>query len=350
MKRIAVFQDDLDVGGIQKSLVNLLNNLDYNRYSVDLYLFREGGFWISRVPQQVNIIYEKPMPGRYKYLPFDLALSAADFDFSAVGENYDLAVDFNSYQPWTAAGSILVPAEKRVLWVHNDVEIKFREEWKYRVLFRAMKGKYKYFEEFACVSEAIAEPFLRMTGVKDKKILPIPNYIDTAEIHERSREDAPDAVFDDDCFNLCAVGRLCHQKGYDIMLQNFAEAAKEREDLRLYIIGGGPDREKLEKQIAENALSDRVFLLGNRDNPFAYMQRCDGLISTSRYEGQGMNIMEAKALGLQIFIPEHLEKYVENISGCRDVTAALVAAKKAEKKFDLLEEYNAKTLAMVDKL
>ncbi len=38
MKRIAVFQSELGVGGIQKSLVNLLGAIDYDRVQVDLYL------------------------------------------------------------------------------------------------------------------------------------------------------------------------------------------------------------------------------------------------------------------------------------------------------------------------
>ena len=59
---------------------------------------------------------------------------------------------------------------------------------------------------------------------------------------------------------------------------------------RLYIIGDGPDRAALEAQIADLHLTDKVFLLGNQTNPFCYMQQMDAFVSTSRYEGQGMNI------------------------------------------------------------
>ena len=38
MKKIAIFQTDLNFGGIQKSLINLLNNIDYKKYEIDLYL------------------------------------------------------------------------------------------------------------------------------------------------------------------------------------------------------------------------------------------------------------------------------------------------------------------------
>lgn len=350
MKRLAIFQDDLNIGGIQKSLINLLNNLDYSEYSVDLFVFQSDGVWNNRIPEEVTVEILKPMKESLKFIPFDAALSIADYSFDDISDNYDLAVDFNSYQPWTAIGAISIPANKRVMWVHNDIKIKYKEEWKYRVLFKAMKGKYKFFEEFVCVSNAIIQPFIELTGQSDKDYYTIPNYIDADEILNKSRQSADDAVFDEKCFNICAVGRLCHQKGYDIMIDTFAKAATERDDLRLYIIGDGEEHGRIVKQIEHLNMQKHVFVLGRKDNPYAYMNQCDAFISTSRYEGQGINILEAKVLGLQIFMPKHLEKYVEGISGSDDIVKDLILAEKKEKIIDNLNKYNAKTLAMFGKL
>ena len=349
MKKIAIFQEDLNIGGIQKSLLNFLKSYDRERLSVDLFLFQRGGSWENEIPGDVKLIYLQPLEKKFKYLPFDIALSAADYDFSELEENYDLSVDFNSYQPWCAAAAILCPAEKRVMWVHNDVEIKFKEEWKYRVLFRAMKGKYKYFEGFACVSEAIIEPFKKMSGLYDREFFAIPNCVNTEEIFAGAAEE-PDERPEEGCFNLCAVGRLCHQKGYDLMLELAAGVFEKREDMRLYIIGDGPEREGLEKKIPEKKLSGKVFLLGRKENPYSFMKLCDGLVSTSRYEGQGINLLEAKALGLQVFIPKRLEKYVEGIAGSEDLERSLIEAVKKEKITDNLLDYNKKTLAMIEDL
>ena len=62
MKRIAFFQDNLDVGGIQKSLVNLLRNFDYEHFQVDLYLSDKKSFWKVDFPPQLNIKYLKHLP------------------------------------------------------------------------------------------------------------------------------------------------------------------------------------------------------------------------------------------------------------------------------------------------
>lgn len=350
MKRLAIFQDDLNIGGIQKSLINLLNNLDYSEYSVDLFVFQSDGVWENRIPEEVTVKYLKPMKESFKFIPFDAALSMSDYVFDDISDNYDLAIDFNSYQPWTAICAISIPADRRVMWVHNDIKIKYKEEWKYRVLFKSMKGKYKYFEEFACVSDAIIQPFIELTGQNDKEFFVIPNYVDANEILNKSCRSVDDVIFDKTYYNVCAVGRLCHQKGYDIMIDAFADAVNKRDDLRLYIIGEGEEYSSIVKQVSQLNMQNHIFVLGRKDNPYAYMKQCDAFISTSRYEGQGINILEAKVLGLQIFIPNHLEKYVEGIIGSDDIVRDLICAEKKEKNIDDLSKYNQKTLAMFSKL
>ena len=133
MKRIAFFQDNLDVGGIQKSLVNLLRNFDYEHFQVDLYLSDRRSFWQVDFPPQLNIKYLKHIPRICSFIPFDTARTMVSLDFGDCGE-YDLAVDFNSYQFSCALGALTVAAKRRVMWIHNNVSIKLENEWKYRVL------------------------------------------------------------------------------------------------------------------------------------------------------------------------------------------------------------------------
>ena len=76
----------------------------------------------------------------------------------------------------------------------------------------------------------------------------------------------------------------------------------------------------------------------------------DGFVLTSRYEGQGLVIWEAKTLGLELFITDNLEKYNPGISGYRDVTAALIGAQRREKQRDDLHEYNAAIRRSLDEL
>jgi glycosyltransferase involved in cell wall biosynthesis len=97
-------------------------------------------------------------------------------------KKYDVAVDFNSYRNECSIGAVLVEAKKRVMWIHNDVEIKRRNEWKYRVLWHFFRRKFRLYDEFAAVSPGVIDGFRRCSGIYDKKITHIPNHIDTGEI------------------------------------------------------------------------------------------------------------------------------------------------------------------------
>lgn len=337
MKQIAVFQSDLRVGGIQKALVNILNEIDYSQCAVDLYLFDRECFFDLPRHENLNVVFLRPWPYLNRFVYFDLLRRLAR---PVTDKEYDVAVDFNSYRSECSVGAVRLKAKKRVMWIHNDVEIKRRNEWKYRVLWHFFRRKYRFFDEFAAVSPGIIDGFRRCTGIYDKKITAIPNHVDTEEIFRKVK--APvDFRTDPACYNLCTMGRICHQKGFDILMDYMARVAEQRTDMHLYLLGDGPDREKLERQIGALGLRDRVTLLGNQSNPFPYLDQMDGFVLTSRYEGQGIVIWEAKALGLELFITDNLEKYNPGIRGYTDLVEALLGARKREKTYDDLSDYNS---------
>ncbi len=339
MKQIAIFQSDLRVGGIQKALVNILGEIDYSECEVDLYLFDEERFFELPGNENLHVIYLKPWPFFNRLVYFDILRRTAK---PVTDKEYDVAVDFNSYRNECSVGAVLVKAKKRVMWIHNDVEIKRRNEWKYRVLWHFFRRKYRFFDEFAAVSPGIIDGFRRCSGIYDKTIIPIPNKVDTGEIF-RKRMEPVDFRVDSACYNLCTVGRICHQKGFDILVGYMAEVVRARPDMRLYIIGDGPDRDKLTAQITSLGLDGCVKLLGNKPNPFPYMDKMDGFALTSRYEGQGIVIWEAKTLGLEIFITDNLVKYNPSIRGYTDIVEALKGARRREKHDDDLAAYNDET-------
>ena len=339
MKRIAFFQDNLDVGGIQKSIMNLLMNFDYENYQVDLYLSDSKRFWDVHFPEQLTVKYLKRVPRVCSFMPFDVAKKLVSLDFSDVTEPYDVAIDFNSYQFSCALGALTVPAKRRVMWIHNDVLIKLENEWKYRILWQNFKDKFKWYDGFVGVSEGVIEPFKEASGLFDKDYTVIPNAIDTAEIFSKVEEETDFSV-DPEKVNFVALGRLCHQKAYDLMLDDFRQLIQRRQDVHLYIIGDGDKRLMLEYQRDSLGLTDYVTFLGQKTNPFVYMQQMDALVSTSRYEGQGMNFMEARALGLPQICPRHLEQYCEGLHGVDDVVQAMYETGHSGKVRDDLREYN----------
>ena len=348
MKRIAFFQDNLGVGGIQKSIINLLRCFDYENYEVDLYLSDSKRFWDVDFPKELNIKYLKHIPRVYSFIPFDIARNLVSLDFTGVKE-YDLAIDFNSYQFSCALGALTVPAKRRVMWIHNNVDVKLENEWRYRVLWHNFKDKFKYYDEFVGVSKGVVGPFRDCSGMFEKKFNVIQNTIDTSEIFTKINDDV-DFEVDNTKFNFVALGRLCHQKAYDIMLESFSKAVRKRDDIHLYIIGDGENRLMLEYMRDSLGLTDYVTFLGQKTNPFVYMNKMDAFLSTSRYEGQPLNVMEAKALGLPQYCTKNLEIYSEGLVGYEDIVDAIVHAQREEKHQDDLAEYNAEIIRRIKQL
>ena len=338
-KNIAIFEPNLNIGGIEKSLINLLKKIDYDKYNIDLYLLSKGTLY-NELPKEVNVVFLSN-PSFYKYLPFFILKKLIKTDKTI---KYDVAIDFSAYNNTLSAYTLNSNANKKVIWIHNDYKIKYKNEFKFRVLFNLSKSKYKNFDEIVAVSEGVKESFKELTGLTSKKV--IPNYINTDEILKKSEEEVNFHV-DDDNINFCFLGRLVYQKGLDLLFPIIKEYKENNEEFQLYIIGDGPLKDKLINQVEELDFFDNITFLGAKKNPFPYLKKCDYLILNSRYEGQGMVALEAKSLGLKVIMPERLNKYL-NIDYI-DIND-LKGVKKFKKKTDKLEDYNSNITEKINKL
>ena len=345
MKQIAIFADNLNVGGIQKSIINMLKQIDYNKFIIDLYLFEKTTFY--EIPPKVNVIFLKKPSKIHKFILFSIERKILKIDI--LPKEYDVAIDFDSYQMHTAIGTLSCKAKKKVIWIHNDIPIKLREEPKYRILHFFFKGKYRYFDTFCAVSKGALDSFKTLYYDINKDYRIIPNYINTEEINIKAEQPC-ELQIDRKKINIVNVGRLCHQKGIDILIEYVNKLKIYRKDFHLYLIGDGPDRKILEKKVKELKLEDYITFLGNQKNPFKFLKLMDIFCFTSRYEGQGMVLLEAKAIGLQIVMPKSLEKYCPGIEGTDDIIKELRNAKKKKLNRDELKKYNEEITNELEKM
>jgi glycosyltransferase involved in cell wall biosynthesis len=99
---------------------------------------------------------------------------------------------------------------------------------------------------------------------------------------------------------LVAVGRLVHQKGFDLLLQAFAAIAAAHPEWTLTIWGEGEQRAALEALCAHLALVGRVQLPGLTERPGQWVEEADVFVLSSRYESFGNVITEAMVAGLPV--------------------------------------------------
>ncbi|MFP5112586.1 CDP-glycerol glycerophosphotransferase family protein [Bacillaceae bacterium C204] len=121
--------------------------------------------------------------------------------------------------------------------------------------------------------------------------------IEDAEIVSEKRV-IPEPVKEN--YNFINMGRLSPEKGQDNLIKAFAQFHQGFPDSKLYILGEGLLRKDLEKLIEELKMEDSVFLVGQVENPFKLMKKCDCFVLSSHYEGQPMVLLEAMTLGMKI--------------------------------------------------
>lgn len=97
---------------------------------------------------------------------------------------------------------------------------------------------------------------------------------------------------------LLAVGRLAPEKGFDLLIEAFAQAAPRHPGWNLVILGEGPLRAGLARKIAEHDLGERISMPGFDAHVRRAMRRADLFVLSSRYEGFPNALLEAMTEGL----------------------------------------------------
>lgn len=346
MKKIAIFSNDLSVGGLQKSLYNLLNSLDLEKYHIDLYLLKNNNFY-NQLPKQINVYYLNYSSKILMLIPFRILQIL--LKYKGKKEKYDIAIDYDGYQPMTALNCLKCDAKTKIMWIHSDWEMRIKYDKKFKILHAITKSKNKKFNKYVGVSKGVITPFKKVNKLKEIDYKIIPNLINDNEIIKKAKEKC-DLKVNKKTYNFCSVGSVVYAKGFDILLDYLKGLTKYRQDFHFYLIGDGPELKNIMSKTKELEIENFVTFLGIQKNPYKYMDQMDGFILTSRYEGQGIVLMEAKILGLEIFMTKNLEKYNEDLQGFENLEEALKKAKKKRKKINHLDMYNKKILNKINSL
>lgn len=322
-KKLLFVIDSLAIGGAEKSMVTLLNLLDYNRYNVDLQLFAYDGAFVQFLPKEVNVLppleYTRFLKKSSWMQLFDFRKLMARLSYSwrirqkglchadkaclywqingkcfeRSKKYYDVAIAYAQGIP-TFYVVDKISAARKMAWVNVDYCLNKRT----RVY---QKQFYEKVDVIVPVSDSVYGVFSNEVFPEYKDKMRIMWDIYDGNMISRMSNLPSDKTIDKSVPVLMTAGRLNkQQKGYDLAL----EAAKILRDrkirFRWYAIGDGPYREEMERYIRINKLEDVFVLLGSTANPYAYMRQCDVYVQTSRHEGYGLTIAEARILNRPI--------------------------------------------------
>ena len=296
-KKILFFHFDLGGGGAEKVLVNLLNNLDPNKYEITLFLLFKNGIYIKDLNKNIRLKYlfnRRPFRGLAQILKL---FSPRLLHRFLIREKYDIEIAFLHRLPLRIiSGS---PVKSKYAWVHT--RITSREG--YFSCFRSMREAekcYLSFKKVAFVSVSAKESFLKVTGWNRMKCMVVHNVVDSKDIIKRSQERI-DFHINKNEVNICSVGRLTAIKGFDRLircLKNLIENGYN--NWHLYLMGKGEEEDSLKTMVHDFNLNQKVSFMGFSSNPYKIVSKMDLFVCSSYDEGYSTAVTEAIILGVPV--------------------------------------------------
>lgn len=297
MKKILFLIPNLSVGGAEKVLVNLVNNMNKEKFDITVQaLFNVG---VNRQFLNKDIHYKYCMKKQFRGNSQVLKLFSPKFLFKHfVKEKYDVIISYLEGPTARIVSGCNDKDTKLVSWIHCRIDNEKEAIVGFRN-FEEAKKCYNKFDYTACVSKMTMDYFTNTFDFK-KPIGVIYNTIETNKIIEKSNEVIDDVSFDNNYINICSVGKLTQVKGFDRLVHIHKKLLDNNIKNRVYILGIGEEENNLKKYISENSLEDTFILLGYNTNPYKYVKNCDLYVCSSHSEGFSTSVTESLIVGTPV--------------------------------------------------
>lgn len=374
MKKILIVSHTLNIGGAERALLGLLNSLDFQKCSVDLFLMRHEGELLNQIPVGVNLLPELP---QYASLAtpienvihkrkFGVAIGRVIGKFLALryvkkhnisadngveleyshkytrifmpkisDEIYDMAISFLTPHYFVAEK---VNALKKIAWIHTDYK-------KVAVNVTSELAMWNKYDRIVAISNSAKTAFESVFPSLSPKVAVIENILSKELIMQfATAENVESRMSKDGSIKILSIGRFCTAKNFDNIPDICARIRAVGLDVKWYIIGFGSDEDLIKRKIIEFGMQNYVIILGKTDNPYPYIKACDLYVQPSRYEGKCVSVCEAQMLGKPVVITNYttsgsqLEDGVDGIivpmdnEGCSDGIIELLHDSELMKK------------------
>lgn len=319
MKRILIVNNNMHIGGVQKALLNLLQELRTD-YDITLLLFYCGGELYNKLPDGIRVI-SAAKPFRCWGMSKDdtktfssrllrafwaglTKLFGRTFSFRLASlfqkriSGFDAAISFLHSGPnrmfYGGCNEFVlncVDAKKKITFLHCDYgAINAQSEHNKKI--------YRQFDAIAACSEGCRRAFLKVAPQFAEKTFVVPNFQNYGLIRKMVQVQPVD--LEHDRLNILTVARFGREKGIPRAIRAVAELGEQANKIRYYIIGDGLEFAQAQQLVQSLGLSDTVFLLKAMDDPYGYMQAADVLMIPSYSEAAPMVIGETASLGTPI--------------------------------------------------
>lgn len=297
MKKLLFVIHDLHHGGAEKVLVNLVNNLDRKKFDITVMALFGGGVNEQFLAEDVRLIicHKKAVRGNSKIMK----LFTPEFLFRHyITDTYDLIISFLEGPGARIVSGCRDQNTRLISWIHVEQHDRKTACKAFRNYQEALTC-YRRFDCTVCVSEYVKKDFCSIFSV-EKPVCVLYNINETDRIREQSGESVSDAKFREDEIKLVGMGKLMPNKGFDKLARIHVRLLREGYKVHTYLLGEGPERNKIEKIIRDAGCTDSFTLLGYQTNPYKYLAKCNLFVCSSIAEGFSTAATEALILGVPV--------------------------------------------------
>ncbi len=280
-KKIIFVLTILGPGGAEKVVSIIANSLPREKYNPNVILFDKNNGHADMLQPDVQILETKTQRIRNSILPILRFFRKEKPD-----------VVFASYGELNAYISIFIKLFPKIKFIARETNVVSQHVTRPEIKF--FYRFYNNYHKIICQSDDMYRDLKNNFGIKEEKLVKINNPVDFEAIDAQLYQQEKPSEYDASYKNIVAVGNLSSRKGFDHLLNVFRYL--KNENIRLYILGDGRDKELLHEMKLKFGL-ENVFFLGQKKNPYPYLKFADLFILSSRYEGFPNVLLEAGACG-----------------------------------------------------
>ena len=298
MKKLLFAAYSLDVGGIEKALVNLVNVLQNRGYDITGVLEKKQGIFLNELNKNIKLIEYTPSEKK-NLIVRKITNFIHRIQFIIKYKNkYDFSAAFATYSKPSIFVS-KVASKNNTLWGHADYLTLFdNDRQKVKDFFKSIKVE--QFKNIIFVSEEGKNSFLDIFPQMKEKTIECNNIVNNKEILKLSEEEI-EIKKDNKCFTFLNVGRHDEkQKKLTRIIEAVQKLKQDDLNFKVLFVGDGKDNTLYRKMVKDKKLENNIIFVGPQKNPYPYFKISDCVILTSDYEGYPVVFLESFILNKPI--------------------------------------------------
>jgi len=293
---VALFLPTLTPGGIERCMLNLASGFIQQGVSVDLVVADYRGDFISKIPDEATVVDLGVDRVLKSILPLRKYITNTEPDVLLAGHTHaNIAA--------VIAGKTSMSDTTIAIGIHNTHSMsKSASKGLISKVTQLLYPRlYSQADHVIAVSEGAKQDIVQNTTLKPNDVSVIYNPVVTEELYTEAAQSVDHPWLNDDTIDVVlGAGRLAEQKDFETLIRAFEGVAEQKDNARLLIVGSGSKEAQLQTLVSELGLEDRVELVGYVDNLYAYMNAADVFVLSSRWEGFGIVLVEAMAVGTPV--------------------------------------------------